>query len=253
MRYISLGVKIMMSLKKIAFNYSKQIIIAFKEECQHKKLSKYVVRELKQKNTLFNEKYFNEPNIDNVSLLRDYVHHKLTKKHLALPKAKKYGGGRISMLKVLKWLEAEKYRVQCAGLAQILYGIYKGLGYNAVLCDWVDKTPFYYTDSHMLVEVYIPEIKKYIIQDPSFNIIVTFHNEPLSTLELIHLLRNKEIVEKKEIIFVNDQKGEEGVFTTVKDLNYEKYIEKYFGQIYSWRSDSNIMYPAVKLHKRTHV
>lgn len=153
------------------------------------------------------------------------------------------------MRQVLKWLEDKKYRVQCAGLAQILFGIYQGLDYSAILCDWVDMSPSHYTDSHMLVEVYIPELGKYIIQDPSYNMMVLHHNTPVNTLELMSLLRDGNVLENKEISFVNNtDKKEEGVFTPVKELGYKQYF-RYFGQVVSWNSGSTIMYPAAKRYR----
>ena len=113
-------------------------------------------------------------------------------------------------------------------MARILLGIYRGLGYSAVLCDWVDMEPSYYTDSHTLVEVYIPELGKYIIQDSAYNMMVTRNSVPINTLELISLLRNSKVLENKETSFVNNMEKDEGVFTPVKDLSYEQYL-RYFG------------------------
>ena len=214
---------------------------------QDERLAKYVLEELSQKEDFYSQDYFAVPTVENTSGLRDYVHHKLTKQHESLEKAH-YGGGKASMLQVLKWLDDKKYRVQCAGLAQILFGIYRALGYSAVLSDWVDMSPSYYTDSHMLVEVYIPELEKYIIQDPSYNMMVLHNNTPINTLELMSLLRNGQVLENKEISFVNDMEKEEGVFIPVKELNYEQYL-RYFGQVVSWNSGSNVMYPAVERHR----
>lgn len=215
---------------------------------QDKRLAKYVSNELK-KGGLYSQDYFDIPRVENTSVLRDYVHHKLTKQHEGLKKAP-YGGGKVSMLQVLKWLEEKKYMVQCAGLAQILFGIYRGLGFSAVLSDFVDMSPSYYTDSHMLVEVYIPELEKYIIQDPSFNMMVLHNDRPINTLELMSLLQNSKVLENNAISFVNNTKGnEEGVFIPVKELSYEQYL-RYFGQVASWNSGSTIMYPAVERHRR---
>jgi len=163
---------------KVVLQGWRRIIGDCAKAIQDIQLANYVIDKLMEKKETYSNDYFAIPTVKNTSVLRDYVHHQLTKEHLDLEKAD-YGSGKASMLQVLKWLETKEYRVQCGGLAQILFGIYRGLGYSAVLSDWVDKAPFYYTDSHMLVEVYIPELNKYIIQDPSFNIIVTFRNEPV--------------------------------------------------------------------------
>jgi len=211
---------------------------------QDYQLANYAIGKLGEENSVWTRDFFAIPSIENTSVLRNYVHHLLTKEHKNLDKAI-YGPGKASMLRVLKGLEAGEFWVECGGLSQILFGIYQGLGYCAVLSDWVDQSPSSYTDSHMLVEVYIPELNKYIIQDPSFNIIVTFRSEPISSLDLMMLLRIPIIIENKEIVFVNNQNGEQGVFTLVRDLNYENYFDKYFGQPASWFSRSNILYPAV--------
>ncbi len=243
------------SIIKICLKGFKQIINNCIKSIQDMKLARYVIKRLAEKDDIYRKDYFDNPTIENTSVLRDYVHHRLTKDHLNLKKAV-YVNGKTSMLQVLQWLEEKTFRVQCGGLAQILFGIYRGLGYSAVLCDWVDKDPSNYTDSHILVEVYIPQLNKYIIQDPSFNIMVTYCNKPIGTLELMRLLQDQKIVENREIVFMNNQDGDEGIFTPVKDLDYENYIAKYLGQMFSWSSGlnenypaSNLMYPAVKTHR----
>lgn len=214
------------------------------ETIQDERLAKYALKELEKKQGLYSKDYFAIPTVENTSLLRDYVHHKLTKEHESLEKVNRKAG----KLRVLRWLEDQKYRVQCGGLARILSGIYRGLGYSAVLCDWVDMEPSYYTDSHTLVEVYIPELGKYIIQDSAYNMVVIHNNVPINTLELMSLLKDGKVLEKKEITFANNMEKEEGVFTPVKELSYEQYL-RYFGQLFSWDSGSNIMYPAVEPHR----
>ena len=188
-------------LIRIFYRSVKAGIANYMKTIQDERLARYVLKELRKRERLQNQDFFAIPTVESTSVLRDYVHHKLTKEHESLEKAP-YGRGKASMLQVLKWLDDKKYRVQCAGLAQILFGIYRALGYSAVLSDWVDMSPSYYTDSHMLVEVYIPELEKYIIQDPSYNMMVLYNDMPINTLELISLLRNGQVLENKEISFV---------------------------------------------------
>lgn len=237
------GFKIIISLLRGA----KAGVDASVKTVRDGRLARYALRELEKNNQLYTRNYFVVPTLENTSVLRDYVHHKLTKEHESLEKAS-YEGGKVSMLQVLKWLSDKKYRVLCGGLSQILLGIFRGLNYSAVLSNWIDLTPSHYTDSHMLVEVYIPELNKYIIQDAAYNMIVTHNGTPLNTLELARLLRNGKALENKEIAFVNNIGEEEGIFTPVKELSYDQYF-RYFGQLFSWDSGSKIMYPAVKTHR----
>ena len=192
-------------LKEVAAGIGRGIN-NWKKHIDNQRLARYAVEELGKKDNHYRKGYFAVPTVENTSVLRDYVHHKLTKKHLSLEKVDK--ARKPSLLQVLIWLEEKKCRVQCGGLANILSGIYQGLGYSAVLCDWVDMEPSYYTDSHTLVEVYIPDPGKYIIQDPSYNMMVNHNNTPVNTLELMSLLRNSNILENKEITFVNNMDNE---------------------------------------------
>jgi len=243
-----------MAIGRLGFNLIKTFLRGVKagvdnslKTIQDEHLARYALRELMGGEQPYSEEYFTIPTVDNTSVLRDYVHHKLTREHESLEKAS-YENGKTSMLQVLKWLEDRKYRVLCGGLSQILMGIYRGLGYSATMCNWVDMEPSYYTDSHMLVEVYIPELNKYIIQDASYNMTINHNEVPVNTLELMYLLRDREVLENKEIAFVNNMGKEEGVFTPVKDLAYDQYL-RYFGQLFSWDSGSKIMYPATETHR----
>ena len=90
----------------------------------------------------------------------------------------------------------------CGFVSLSLFNIYSILGYPARRYDVVDgslKTMkahnhFDYRDSHAFVEVYLPSLKKFVLQDPTYN---HFWNhceskEPLSYFELQQLLYKKD-------------------------------------------------------------
>lgn len=212
---------------------------------QDRRLAGYALRRLREQEGRYVAGFFDAPSLENTSVLRDYVHHLLTKEHTGLEKVSGQGA---SMLQVVRWLEQKKYRVLCGGLANILFGVYRGLGYAAVLSDWVDLEPTHYTDAHVLVEVFLPELGKYVTQDAAYNMLLMHEGVPINTLELMSLLKQGSTLEDGKLVFVNNMKSEEGVFTPVKDLTYEGYL-RYFGQPVTWESGSKRMYPAVTLRR----
>jgi len=220
-------------------------ISSYAGSVQDRRLARHALQRLAEQDRQHDIDYFTVPAVENTSVLRDYVHHLLTKEHLDLEKASYQ---RVPMVQVVRWLEERKYRVLCGGLAQILFGIYRGLGYSAVRSDWVDLEPTHYTDSHMLVEVYVPELGKYIVQDAAYNMLLMHKGVPINTMELVSLLRERSTIEDHELSFANNMRPEEGVFTPVHELTYEGYL-RYFGQPVTWDSGSSRVYPAVTLRR----
>ncbi|GBF18515.1 MULTISPECIES: hypothetical protein [Arenibacter] len=60
----------------------------------------------------------------------------------------------------------------CGFMSTTLFDVYRAMGFKAKRYDVIDgswKGFLKYRDSHVFVEVYIPSLKKYIVQDPTIN------------------------------------------------------------------------------------
>ena len=144
---------------------------------------------------------FSVPSVNNTTILRDYIHHKLTLENMETENKLDYY---IPVVDLLKQLESKEGYVLCGGMALILREIYLELGYDALNSNWLNGESDNYTGSHVVTEVYLPEFGQYVIQDSLFNMMVYdgITGYPLSAPE-VHNSEN--------ITF--DQRESEGLFT----------------------------------------
>ena len=91
----------------------------------------------------------------------------------------------------------------------------------------------------MVVDVYIPRLNKYIMQDAFLNVMVAYRTELLNSIEL-----SAQIKGDKQDIKIWGYKGADGCGEAEK-IDRDKYFD-YFGLLYSVNSGSTRIYPRVK-------
>ena len=80
----------------------------------------------------------------------------------------------------------------CRGLAIIMQGVLRAYGFKANLVEcWPDQSNV--SDIHVVCEVYVDDLKKTILLDPSNNLIYYKNGVPVNLFELITVIVNNEI------------------------------------------------------------
>jgi hypothetical protein len=139
-------------------------------------LKEYVLDFIK-KNFDINLKSLNRATIENIDFLRNVVHH-MNWEYKLRKRAKDDTTG---------YLFKEQAGGDCGFISTTLFDIYKALGFKVRRYDLVDGALYghaKYRDSHVLTEVYIPELNKYIVQDGTYNIACTLNGNRLSLSEI---------------------------------------------------------------------
>ncbi len=110
--------------------------------------------------------FFDTPTTINTDILREIVHYVNYKNKAAGRRPDK------KIYNTLGYMFKDSVGENCGFMGTTLFDIYKSFGYHVKRYDVLDGNLngfLKYRDSHVFVEVYIPGLKKYIIQDPTFN------------------------------------------------------------------------------------
>jgi len=107
------------------------------------------------------------PTVENTSMIRDYVYQlQQGAQHQGKPVIK----GSATPLEIHIALKDATHSALCGGLSKLLWGIYKAFGYRTTRYSYIDNTFCCYSESHAVVDVAIPDLNRYIVQDPTFNV-----------------------------------------------------------------------------------
>jgi len=137
-----------------------------KDKVSYNELKKTIVKYYSE-NTSIKPSFFNNATIENTDLLREFVHYS---------NYKNKSEGRIPQKNRAKevgyMFKEDGVGDNCGFMATTLYDIYRAFGYKVKRYDVIDGSLSgfsKYRDSHVFVEVYIPSLEKYIMQDPTAN------------------------------------------------------------------------------------
>ncbi len=111
--------------------------------------------------------FFDKATIDNTDLLREIVHYVNYKNKAEGRRPKKERYNELGYM-----FKEEGVGENCGFMSTTLFDIYQSLGFTIKRYDVIDGNLdgfLKYRDSHVFVEVYIPSLKKYIVQDPTIN------------------------------------------------------------------------------------
>lgn len=136
------------------------------EEWNESSLSEYIV-------TYFSEAYqiqssfFKKATVENTDLLREIVHNTNFKNKGEGRRPKKERHNELGYM-----FKDKGVGENCGFMSTTLFDVYKSFGFKVKRYDVIDgslKGFLKYRDSHVFVEVYIPSLGKYIVQDPTIN------------------------------------------------------------------------------------
>ncbi len=130
---------------------------------------------------------FDRPTLASTSLLRDMVH-KFNYQLTSARREKKVEGAMDRSDSAAMW----RYRVRgiCGMMSHTLFGVYKAMGYKTNRIDLLNgswgkrRQEGRYSKSHVTTEVYVDDYQKFVVQDPTYNLMmVDDNNNVLSLLE----------------------------------------------------------------------
>lgn len=131
---------------------------------------------------------FDKPTLLSTTLLRDLVSKMNAQQPLDHRFDKLVEAGKTKW-KIRKDI-AEMWRYPswgyCGHVSWALYNIYKSLGYKTDRIDSVNGSKEKYDISHVMTDVYVDDLKKYIIQDPTYNFYVEDKTGTILSFDELH-------------------------------------------------------------------
>ena len=121
--------------------------------------------------------------------------------------------------------------LNCSSLSTILTSCYLSLGYKAKTVFLMPLSP-YDCDNHSVTTVFIPQINKWVLMDPTYNLF--FHDDD-STMLSISELRN--ILSKQESVQINNNAGYNG--SEAKKSEILEYYAKNLAYYYTYENGIN--------------
>lgn len=114
----------------------------------------------------------------------------------------------------IKWAAVHNYHTNCRGMAIIFAGILRCCGYIAghTTCFPYDKDD---TECHVVVEVFIPEYNKFVMFDPTMNLVLFNKDIPQNLLEI-----RGSLIKGEQLIANEDASHNGKLFDLVEYLAY---------------------------------
>lgn len=136
-----------------------------------------------------------------------------------------------------------EYGVNCSALAEVLTDCFLSLGFMARTMFIMPFSPYDH-DNHTVTHVYINEIKKWVMMDPTFSCYVMNKEKiPLDLFEIRDLLSNQNYIEFNEEAKYNDEKR-----TKDSEEIKEYYAKDLFYFVTSERSCYNVRKDNREIH-----
>lgn len=146
--------------------FEKALISEWNQITVYNDLKNYIITHSVE-NYKVKASFFDKATIENTDLLREMVHHSNYKNKAEGRRPKKERRAELGYM-----FKGQGVGENCGFMSTTLFDMYRALGFKVKRYDVIDgslKGFLKYRDSHVFVEVYIPRLKKYIIQDPTIN------------------------------------------------------------------------------------
>lgn len=113
-------------------------------------------------------------------------------------------GGKYGTINTFEFALAQNSFTNCRGLAIIFCGILRAYGFKS---SYVTCMPYDINDTecHVVCEVYVEELKKFIFIDPSYQVYFTHKNKILNLIEFRECIKNNEDITYYEGASYNGQ------------------------------------------------